>query len=85
MRWIVGGKAAHGNAASPSQMGRFETQWLAAPKNLAALADLSGQWIDLVRGRSRPPRQHETLEKGLTWSLSLGIWTHSSHRLTVKA
>src|SRR6202011_5278203 len=25
MRWIVGGKAAHGSAASPSQMGRFET------------------------------------------------------------
>jgi hypothetical protein len=24
MRWIVGGKAAHSNAASPSQMGRFE-------------------------------------------------------------
>src|SRR5262249_55943 len=29
MRWIVGGKAAQ-IAASPSQMGRFETQWLAA-------------------------------------------------------
>jgi hypothetical protein len=51
----VGGKAAQGSAASPSQMGRFETQWLAAPRNLAALADLSGQWIDLVHGR-RPPR-----------------------------
>ena len=25
MRWIVGGKAAQGSAASPSQMGRFET------------------------------------------------------------
>src|SRR5262249_2496660 len=45
MRWIVGGKAAQGRAASPSQMGRFETQWLAAPPNLSALADLSGQWI----------------------------------------
>ena len=55
MRWIVGGKAAQRSAASPSQMGRFETQWLAAPKNFAALADLSGQWIDLVHGR-RPPR-----------------------------
>ena len=55
MRWIVGGKAAQGRAASPSQMGRFETQWLAAPENLSALADLSGQWIDLVHGR-RPPR-----------------------------
>ncbi len=55
MRWIVGGKAAQGCAASPSQMGRFETQWLAAPENLSAIADLSGQWIDLVHGR-RPPR-----------------------------
>jgi Transposase DDE domain group 1 len=35
--------------------GRFETQWLATDKNLSALADLSGQWIDLVHGR-RPPR-----------------------------
>src|SRR5262245_11051961 len=55
MRWIVGGKAAQSSAASPSQIGRSETQWLAAPKNFAALADLSGQCIDLVHGR-RPPR-----------------------------
>ena len=33
IRWIVGGKAAHGRAASPSQMGRFDTHWLAAPGN----------------------------------------------------
>jgi hypothetical protein len=55
MRWIVGGKAASGAAASPSQMGRFETQWLAAEKNLSALTGLSGQWIDRVHAR-RPPR-----------------------------
>src|SRR2546428_4086403 len=55
MRWIVGGKAAHGRAASPSQMGRFETQWLAADTNLSALTALSGPWIDLVHAR-RPPR-----------------------------
>ena len=54
-RWIVGGKAAQGYAASPSQMGRFETQWLALGKNLSALTDLSGQWIDRVHGR-RPLR-----------------------------
>src|SRR6266487_6775376 len=54
MRWIVGGKAAQGCAASPSQMGRFETQWLAAPENLSALAALSSQWIDLVHGRRLP-------------------------------
>ena len=55
MRWIVGGKATSGCAASPSQMGRFETQWLAVEKNLSTLTDLSGQWIDAVHGR-RPPR-----------------------------
>jgi hypothetical protein len=55
MRWVVGGKAAHGSAASASQMGRFETRWLAAEKNLSALADLSSGWIDRVHSR-RPPR-----------------------------
>src|ERR1700746_3733897 len=55
MRWIVGGKAAQGGAPSRSQRGRFETQWLAAPQNLAALSDLSGQWIDIVHGH-RPPK-----------------------------
>jgi hypothetical protein len=55
MRWIVGSKAAQRSAASPSQMGRFETQWLAAEKNRSALADLSGRWINAVHGR-RPPK-----------------------------
>lgn len=35
MRWIVGGKAAKGRAASSSQMGRFETRWLAASREPA--------------------------------------------------
>src|SRR5258706_8235566 len=55
MRWIVGGKAAQGSAASPSQMGRFETRWLTAERNLSSLADLSGRWIDIVHGH-RPPK-----------------------------
>ncbi len=55
MRWIVGGKATSGAAASPSQMGRFETQWLAAGNNLPVLTKLSGQWIERVHSR-RPPR-----------------------------
>src|ERR1700746_59689 len=41
MRWIVGGKAAQGCAASPSQMGRFETQWLPAPPHPPAPAGSS--------------------------------------------
>ena len=48
-------RAITGSAASASQMGRFETEWLTQPKNLAALADLPGQWIDSVRAR-RPPK-----------------------------
>src|SRR5580698_4076168 len=40
MRWIVGGKAAHGCAGSASKMRRFEIRWLTAAKNLSAFADL---------------------------------------------
>jgi hypothetical protein len=55
MRWIVGGKAIERQAASTSQMGRFETEHLASDENLAALTDLTGGWIDRVHDR-RPPR-----------------------------
>lgn len=51
MRWIVGGRAVTKEAASTSQMGRFETEVLTGKENLAALADLSGQWIDAVHAR----------------------------------
>ena len=55
MRWIVGDQAITGSATSASQMGRFETKWLCQLENLAAPADLPGQWIDKVHER-RPPR-----------------------------
>ena len=55
MRWVVGDRAITGSAASASQMGRFETEWLALPENLAALTDLPGRWIDAVH-RRRPPK-----------------------------
>src|SRR6516165_7235710 len=55
MRWVVGDRATDGTAASASQMGRFETEWLSRAENLSALADLLGQWIDKVHQR-RPPR-----------------------------
>jgi Transposase DDE domain group 1 len=54
MRWVVGDRALSGSAASASQMGRFETKWLSRPENLAALADLPGQWIDKVHRRRGP-------------------------------
>src|SRR4051794_20449456 len=54
MRAIVGREGIDRPAASTSQMGRFETEWLATEANLAALPDLSGAWIDRVHQR-RPP------------------------------
>jgi len=38
-------------AASTSQMGRFETAWLISEANLATLTELSAAWIDLVHAR----------------------------------
>jgi hypothetical protein len=55
MRWIVGGKAAERQAASTSQMGRFETELLASDANIEALADMNGVWINKVHDR-RPPK-----------------------------
>ena len=54
IRQIVGGLAVDGKAASASQMGRFETEVLAATDNRTALADLSGQWIDRVHAKIPP-------------------------------
>lgn len=55
MRWIVGGHAVATQAASASQMGRFETEFLASDDNIAVLADLSGAWVDRVHDR-KPPK-----------------------------
>jgi hypothetical protein len=56
MRFVVGGRASEHNAASTSQMSRFETEVLTQPENLAALTNLSGKWIDRLRER-RPMRE----------------------------
>jgi hypothetical protein len=52
MRQVVGGRAVDAQAASASQMGRFETETLALPENREALADLNGQWIDRFHDRN---------------------------------
>src|SRR4051794_32982683 len=54
MRAIVGREGLGRPAASTSEMGRFETDWLATEANLDVLSDLSGAWIDRVHER-RPP------------------------------
>ena len=55
MRQLIGGRAVKSGAASASAMGRFETLTLTQPENLAALADLSGHWIDAVHAQ-RPSK-----------------------------
>ena len=51
MRQLVGGRATDKQAASTSQMARFETEVLTQTDNLAALTNLPGQWIDRVQQR----------------------------------
>jgi Transposase DDE domain group 1 len=55
MQAIVGRDGLDRAAASSSQMGRFETEWLGTDANLEALTNLSGAWIDRVH-EQRPPR-----------------------------
>lgn len=55
MRAVVDRRGLDRAAALASQVGRLETEWLTTEANLAALADLSGAWIDRVHER-RPPR-----------------------------
>ncbi|MCY2928862.1 MAG: IS1380 family transposase [Planctomycetota bacterium] len=56
MRHVVGGRAKSKQAASTSQMGRFETDVLTQSKNMDALMNLSGLWIDTAR-RRKPIRE----------------------------
>jgi hypothetical protein len=51
MRQVVGGRAADRQAASTSQMGRFETEILTTTTNLKALMNLPGMWVDRIRQR----------------------------------
>lgn len=48
MRTIVGGRAKDTQAASTSEMARFETETLSTQDNLKILMDLSGKWIDIA-------------------------------------
>ena len=75
MRQVVGERAVDTKVASTSQMGRFETEVLAATDNRAALADLSGQWID--RDHERKPLKWIMLDMDSPVSL-----THSAQQGT---
>jgi len=58
MRHVVGGRATlpEKQAASTSEVGRFETETLSTKSNLTALMGLSSEWIDKVH-RRKPPKQ----------------------------
>ena len=47
-RRVVGGRAKEKEAASPSEMSRFETEIPSSRENLTALMNMLGTWIDLV-------------------------------------
>ena len=50
MRRVVGGRAKTKEAASTSEMSRFETEWLSSRERTSqALMNLSGTWIDSVQ------------------------------------
>jgi len=48
MRRVVGGRANERDAASTSEMSRFETEMLSLGENQTALMNVSGTWIDSV-------------------------------------
>ena len=55
MRTIMDSRSLDRNAASTSEMGRFETEWLTSAGNFAALVVLPGAWIDRVHA-CQPPK-----------------------------
>jgi Transposase DDE domain group 1 len=89
MRWIVGGKAAQSSAASPSQMGRFETQSLLSTTSAGrasnglrrAKARSSGR--DCRAERSRPTRCGSSFMRSPTTSaISCARWRRRSRSRT---
>src|SRR5262249_41783957 len=53
LRTVVGGRAKDIQAASTSEMARFETETLSTKENLKHLMDLPGQWIDQAHRRRK--------------------------------
>lgn len=82
MRQVLGGRAVDAQAASASQMGRFETETLALPGNRAALADLYGRWIDRFHDRKSTVHHFGHGQLGHPDSRrSGGVWLEQAFRL----
>jgi Transposase DDE domain group 1 len=56
MRTVVGGRAKDAQAASTSEMARFETETLSTQENLKYLMNLSGAWIDQAHQHRKLPK-----------------------------
>src|SRR5208282_1886462 len=56
MRYVVGGRACEHQAASTSQMSRFETEVLTQPANLHALRKIAGKWHTLFQ-KKKPMKE----------------------------
>jgi hypothetical protein len=80
MRWVVGGRAVTEQAASTSQMGRFEASAMTSATNLTALADLSGRWID--RAQARRARTTLVLDIGSSLSPSYGAQEGTAYNVS---
>src|SRR5215510_11113224 len=55
MRTVVGGRAKDTQAASTSEIARFETETLSTKENLKYLMNLSGTWIDQAHRHRKLP------------------------------
>jgi hypothetical protein len=70
MRTVVGGRAKDKEAASSSEMGRFETKMLTEQGNLECLMSLPGTWVDAVQ--KKVARHHVVLDMDSSVSETYG-------------
>ena len=84
MRAIVDCKGLDRRAASTSQMGRFETEWLATEENFAVLNYLPGAWIDRVHGAVNLTKAGRSWTSELSGSSSSGHGPPRVHRVTAE-
>ena len=73
LRIVVGGRAKGTQAASTSEMARFETETLSTMENLKHLMDLTGTWIDQAHRHRKLTRL--VLDMDSSVSETYGSWS----------
>ncbi len=76
MRVVVGWQGSDRNAASTSEMGRFETETLTQEDNLKGLARMNPKWVELAMAHT--PHQRVILDMDSSES---SAWTAGRSRL----